>query len=245
MRTLAFTLCLCVGASLLLAQSAPDAESRFNNGLNYLRNGQVALALEQFQAAIKQDPKNPYFYKGLGLALARQNKQKEAIEAYRRALALNPYYVDVRNDLGASLILSGKREEGKKEFKTAFEDPMNPTSEVSARNLGQVYFEERDFANALTWFETSLSRNKNYPDAYLGIADTLTAMGRGEDAIHKLEAGLSAVPDDLDLTFSLGLAYYRGGHFTEAKPRLEKVAQRDPGGAAGRRAVELLKNLPK
>ena len=43
----------------------------------------------------------------------------------------------------------------------------------------------------------------------------------------------------------LGEAYYRAGRFTEAKARLEEAARRDPVGASGRRATELLKHLPR
>jgi Tfp pilus assembly protein PilF len=164
---------------------------------------------------------------------------------FRRALELNPYYVDVRNDLGASLILTGKREEAKKEFKTAFEDPTNPTPEVAARNLGQATFEEKKYPEAVSWFQSSLAKNKAYPDAYIGLADTLTAEGKPEEALERLEAGATNCPDDLQISLALGVDYYRAGRFTEAKARLEKVAQKDPGGDAGRKAVDLLRNLPK
>ena len=72
---------------------------------------------------------------------------------------------------------SGKREEGKKEFLAAFNDPTNPTPEISARNLGQAYLEEKNYAEAINWFRTSLDRNKGYADAYLGLADALLAIG--------------------------------------------------------------------
>jgi Tfp pilus assembly protein PilF len=236
----------CLGPRVLPAQTThPGAEERFKNGVAHLNQGELALALEEFQAAIKEDPKNPYFYKGLGLTLARQGKNKEAIDAFRKALEINPYYVDVRNDLGSSLILSGKREEGIKEFKTAYEDPTNPTPEFAARNLGEAYYEEKNYAMALSWYQTAVTRNKNYPDAYLGISDVLTVQGKTDDAIQKLEAGSANCPDSLDISLALGIAYYRAGRFADARPRLEKVAQKDPAGPAGRRAVELLKNFPK
>jgi Tfp pilus assembly protein PilF len=229
----------------LLAQSHPDADSRYRNGLAHLQQGQTSLAVEEFQAAIKEDPKNPYYHKGLGIAYAQQGKHKEAIDMFRRAIELNPYYVDVRNDLGASLLLTGKREEGKKEFKIAYEDPTNPTPEVAARNLGQASFEEKRYAEAASWFQSSLAKNKAYPDAYLGLADVLTAEGKSEEALARLEAGAANCPADINIGLALGVGYYRAGRFTEAKVNLEKVAQKDPAGDAGRKAVDLLKNLPK
>ena len=83
----------------------------------------------------------------------------------------------MRNDLGTALILSGRRNEGKNEFLTAFNEPTNPTPEISSRNLGQAYLEEKHYPEAINWFRTSLNRNQTYPDAYLGLADALVAAG--------------------------------------------------------------------
>ena len=222
-----------------------DAESRFNTGVEHLRAGRVDLAIDEFQRAIKDDPKNPYFRKGLGLAYAQQKKYREAVESFQKALELNPYYVDVRNDLGTTLLLSGRREEGKEEFLKAFSDPTNPTPELSARNLGQAYFEEKNYTQALSWFQSSLGRNNEYPDAYLGLADTLVASGRLDDAIAQLEVGTRVLPERWSIVLALGEAYYQAGRFADARTKLELVAAKDPGGPSGRRAVDLLGKFPK
>ena len=221
-----------------------DAESRFNTGVEHLRAGRVDLAIDEFQRAIKDDPKNPYFRKGLGLAYAQQKKYREAVESFEKALELNPYYVDVRNDLGTALMLQGKREDGKREFVKAFGEPTNPTPELSARNLGQAYFEEQNYEEALKWFQTAVKRNIKYSDAQLGLAESLLALNRSEEAVVQLEAANNYLPEDNGILLALGNAYFKVGRFTEARAKLERVARADPGGPAGRRAAELLANLP-
>ena len=233
---------LCAPA---LAQSPPDAETRFSTGVMHLREGRVDLALEEFKRAAKEDPKNPYFQKGLGLAYAAKRQWKDAIEAFRKALELNPYYVDVRNDLAAALIGSGDREAGKKEFLGAFSDPTNPTPEISARNLGQAYLEEKNYPDAINWFRTSLNRNKDYPDPYLGLAEALLASGRLEEAVAQLEAGVTEIPGDPGLQLALGQALFKAGRFAEARARLEEAVRKDPAGPVGRAAADQLKALPK
>jgi Tfp pilus assembly protein PilF len=228
-----------------LAQSPPEAETRFSTGVMHLREGRVDLALEEFKRAVKEDPKNPYFQKGLGLAYGAKRQWKDAISAFRKALELNPYYADVRNDLAAALIGSGDREEGKKEFLAAFSDPTNPTPEISARNLGQAYLEEKNYTDAIGWFRTSLNRNKDYPDPYIGIAEALIATGRLDEAVAQLEAGAKEVPEDVSLALALGHAYFKAGRFGESRTRLEEVLQKDPAGPMGRAAAERLKELPK
>lgn len=239
-------LAVAVAAPLPCAADTPamDPETRFSIGLAHLRDGRPQLALEEFRRAIKQDGRNPYFYKGLGLAHAAVRQYGDAIGAFRKALELNPYYVDVRNDLGTALVLAGKRTEGKTEFLTAFNDPTNPTPEVSARNLGQAHFEERNYDEAINWFRTSLSRNKAYADAYLGLSDALLALNKASEAATVLETGVRECPEVAAVQVALGDAYYRLGRFADARLRLEEAQRKDPIGADGRRAAELLKHFP-
>jgi tetratricopeptide (TPR) repeat protein len=239
-----------------LAQSSADAEMRFSTGVMHLREGRIDLALEEFKKAVKEDAKNPYFQKGLGLAFSakatrtnepksRDELWKQAITSFRRALELNPYYVDVRNDLAAALIGSGDRDAGKKEFLTAYSDPTNPTPEVSARNLGQAFLDEKNYPEAINWYRTSLNRNKDYTDAYLGLADALAAVGRPDEAVVQLEAAVKEIPNDASLQLSLGQSLLRAGRFAEARTRLEDVVRKDPGGPLGRAAADALKSVPK
>lgn len=231
-------------ASGVFAQS-PDAEMHFSSGLTHLRENRPQQALDEFKQAVKQDGKSPYFQKGLGLALIQLRKYDEAIAAFRKALQINPYYVDVRNDLGTALMLAGKRTEGKAEFVTAYNDPTNPSPDLSARNLGQAFLEEKSYAEAANWFRSSLNKNKTMVDAYGGLADALMGQGLPEQAVPVLENALKEVPGDLGLLLGLGEAYYRAGRFSEARARLDEVVKKDPVGATGRRATEMLKHFPR
>ncbi len=229
---------------------------RFSTGVMHLREGRVDLALEEFKKAVKEDGKNPYFQKGLGLAYTakasalpdsreRESLWKLAIAAFRRALEINPYYVDVRNDLAAALVGSGEREAGKKEFLAAFSDPTNPTPEVSAHNLGRAYFEDKNYPEALNWYRTSVGRNKDYANGYLGIAEVLAATGQNAEEVGQLEAAVKEIPGDATLQLALGHALLRAGRYGEARSRLEDVVRKDPAGALGREAAERLKSVPK
>lgn len=240
-----FVVALLAALPAVAQQPRTDGEANFLAGLTHLQENRPALAVEEFKKAIRLDPKSPYSHKGLGIAYTQLRRYGDAIETLRKALELNPYYVDVRNDLGTALILSGKREEGKAEFLAAYNDPTNPRPEITSHNLANAYLEEKKYAEAANWFRTSLGRNKQNADAYLGLADALLALGRPDEAVTPLEGGLKELPNHVGLLTLLGDAYYRAGRFTEAKGRLEEAARRDPVGASGRRATELLKHLPR
>ena len=209
MHAAAVTLALAGVVAPLFAggQKAGDAEGNFNTGLAHMRENRPAMALTEFKKAISQDPKNPYFHKGLGLAYLQLGRYNDAITTLRKALELNPYYVDVHNDLGTALILAGRREEGKAEFLAAFNDATNPTPDLSSRNLAQAYLEEKNYAQAANWFQTSINRNKRNPDAYVGLGESLLALGRAEQVIEPLEAALKETPGQAEILVVLGEAY--------------------------------------
>ena len=254
----AFLALAALGPASALAQPVkPDADGMFNAGLAHLKEGRPSVALEEFKRAIKVDPKNGLYYKGLTVAYAqladrclandegcRQERLKDSVDAARKGLELNPLYVDMHNDLGTALLKLGKRDEGKRELLLAFNDATNPYPEVSSRNLGQASFEEQNYAEAINWFRTSIARNKSYPDAYLGLADSLLATGRPDEALLSLEAGVKELPAHPALLVALGEAYQRAGRLNDARTRLEEASRHDPGGPAGKRALELLKGLP-
>jgi Flp pilus assembly protein TadD len=244
LRFFFIVMALAVSAPALATAQAADPESSFNAGLNHLREGRPGMAVEAFKKAVREDPKNPYFQKGLGQAYLATAKFDDAVNAFRKALELNQYYVDVRNDLGTALILSGRRNEGKNEFLAAFNDATNPTPEISSRNLGNAYLEEKAYSEAINWYRTSLNRNHSYPDAYLGLADALIASGKLDDAVATLETGAKECPQSAAVLLNLGEAYSRLGRLGEARTRLEEARRRDPVGAVGRRAAQLLQQFP-
>ena len=238
-----------VAASLVArpsaAQGPPDAETSFNSGLQHLRENRPQMALEEFKRAVKLDDKSPYFQKGLGLAYSQLGKYDDAVIAFRRALQINPYYVDVRNDLGAALVLSGKRTEGRAEWIAAYNEPTNPTPDMSARNLGQSYLEEGNFQESANWFRSSLGKNPKQVDAYTGLAAALAGLQRPEEAVPVLEAALKDAPGETKLLLALGDMLYRTGRFNEARTRLDEVIKKSPGSPEGRRASEMLKHFPR
>lgn len=254
----------CAGLVALLALAAPgvaqdpEAEIRFNAGVRMLREGFPARALAEIQQALNKDPQNAFYLKGLGITYSqladkcrpndstcRNTNFKKAADAAQKALTFNPDYVDLRNDLGIALLRLGKRTDGKAELARAFADPQCPTPEVTAWNLGQAFFEEKEYDEALTWFQAAQNRNKGLAAAYVGIADVLMTKGQPETAILQLEAGMKETGNNTMLQLSLGDAYLRVGRFQDARATFEQVVKKDPLGASGRQAAEKLRGFPQ
>jgi Tfp pilus assembly protein PilF len=232
------------------SKNTAEADLAHNSGRNYLADGRADLALEQFKKAVELDDGNYFAYKGMGLAYAQLKNYKEAEKAQRKSLEINPDFADVRNDLAATLMLEGRKDEARKEWEAATKSPFNPTPDQTAANLGNSYLEEKNYTEATLWFRDSLRRNEFYPRGHVGLAAALVGLGKADEALYGLEKVVNKWPADkgpidLQMLYTLGDLYYKAGRFAEARTKLEAVLKLDPVGVWGRRAGEQLKQFPK
>jgi Flp pilus assembly protein TadD len=74
---------------------APDeAEAWYLRAKVHYRQSQYALAVADLKRALERDPKHYRALEDLGLVLDTLGTKKEALEAYRKALAINPFLID-------------------------------------------------------------------------------------------------------------------------------------------------------
>lgn len=71
----------------LLAQGKDNALLRFSLGMQYLKDGDAARAVEHLQAAVRHDTDYSAAWKLLGKALAESGRRDEAGAAYRCGIA--------------------------------------------------------------------------------------------------------------------------------------------------------------
>jgi tetratricopeptide (TPR) repeat protein len=95
---LRFSLALSVVAAVVAgcgsySKSATSAADRLvNEGLRAQQQGNAALALQDYQAAIKANPLDKYAYYDLGVVYQQGNDVANAASAYQKALLIDPKY---------------------------------------------------------------------------------------------------------------------------------------------------------
>lgn len=63
-------------------------------------------AYEAYQQAVYRDGRNPTFWCSIGVLYYQINQYRDALDAYSRAIRLNPYISEVWYDLGTLVIMS-------------------------------------------------------------------------------------------------------------------------------------------
>src|SRR5271166_6380341 len=77
-----------------------QVEAAYERGMKLLQEKRYSDALEQFRLVAQGAPKSPQGPSGEGIALALMGRPQDAIEALKRALALDPTFWVAQRELG-------------------------------------------------------------------------------------------------------------------------------------------------
>ena len=122
-------------------------------------------------------------------------------------------------DAGLKAKSAGDLDGAAREFRRVVE--LAPQMAAAHVNLGMVYFEKKDYGNAIPVLRKALELNRDLPGARGMLGAALLAQGYAEEAIPFLEAAQS-----FDL---LGVALLEAGRARDAAAdRLEAALQKRP-----------------
>jgi serine/threonine protein kinase/Tfp pilus assembly protein PilF len=77
----------------------PDSKSYEERAYAHLSKNDLVAALSDYSEAIKLDPLSHIAFNGRGVVYERQGRRSEALEAYRKALAINSKFEVARNNI--------------------------------------------------------------------------------------------------------------------------------------------------
>jgi len=103
----------------LAGTNITDASFWLTLGEAHLAGGQVGDAEEAFRKAVALDAGLASAHYGLGYLLQLRNRLTEAIQAYRRAVDIDPYKAEAFGNLAAAYFKIGERDKSLAALKTA------------------------------------------------------------------------------------------------------------------------------
>ncbi len=191
----------CASSSGQRQESAGDTASAYNAqlGIEYLRQGNLGLAQEKLERALRQNPRDPNVHTGLGLLYERLDDPKRAESHYRTATSLAPRNPDVANNYAVYLCKTGRYVEGVKRFEAVAKNPIYRTPEVALTNAGVCYRSAKRFAEAERSFVKALQRRPNFGEAAYQLGDMLFEQGRVPDARKQVDLFLGSFTPTADL----------------------------------------------
>jgi TolB-like protein/Tfp pilus assembly protein PilF len=149
-------------------------------------------AREILEDVIRRDPRSGAAYSYLGLVLGVFRTLPQSVEAYKRAIELNPSNASAHAQIGHALARTGQPAEGLEHIRYAMRlSPRDPIMPAWFEFVGNAELELYQFEQAAESFRRSTMLNPGYPRAWAGLAAAHALAGRSDEArrdVQKLRA---------------------------------------------------------
>jgi len=178
----------------------------------YQKAGQYRAAIAQLRRTSEILP-DFVDAEGLGDLHRSRGNYEEALQAYKRALAIDPANIDAKVGLGLSYAAMRRFEEGEQIAKELLESSNKPREENADYQflVGMLHRARGDYEKAITFLENALSvPRRKYHRRYMGaLAETYALMGDRDNAIayyrKALESERYSSPYMIQFHYRLGL----------------------------------------
>ncbi|MBS0425054.1 MAG: type IV pilus biogenesis/stability protein PilW [Proteobacteria bacterium] len=154
----------------------------------YYYRGQLDVAIEEVNEALKAQSNYALAYNVLGLINMTLNEDSKALENFEHAIRLAPRNSEIRNNYGWFLCqrFSQHMDQAIEHFMAAAKDPLYATPEMSFANAGICETKRQNYTEARLLFQKALSLQPNYSPAVIGLIDIDFQRGNVAEAKSKL-----------------------------------------------------------
>ncbi|MFZ5799986.1 MAG: tetratricopeptide repeat protein, partial [Candidatus Omnitrophota bacterium] len=189
-------------------------------------DNEAPQALEEFKQAERLDKENYLIHLRLGMSYARLGRLTEAVEELKTAAEINPR--DLQSHYLLALIYASMKnnpaanQEYEIILKTLIqEDPANLQGHLY---LGQFYFSQGRYDEAMRYFQNALDIDGKNIDALFLLGSLLEKEGRREEAIQYFKQVLNVDAGHSPSLNSLGYLYAEQGKNLDEAVRLIRLA---------------------
>jgi type IV pilus assembly protein PilF len=150
-------------------------------GAGYYERGQMDVALEELNLAVKIAPNYAQAYNIFGLVYAVLGDDRKAEQSFATALQLAPNDSDIHHNWGWYLCQHRREKEALAEFEIAVRNPLYRTPEIALVNAGRCS-QSFDEAAAENYYRRALTVQPGNPLASLGLAQIAYRARRYDEA---------------------------------------------------------------
>ncbi len=153
------------------------AEVNTRLGVGYLERGQLQLAIEKLDTAIRHDPDHTPAHLTLALIYEQLGDSRRAGQHYRTASRLAPNDGATQNAFAVHLCRQQRFGEAERHFQRAMDDPFYATPELAYANAGACARRAGDSEQAQRYLRQALEIDPGYADALFQLAGLYLEQG--------------------------------------------------------------------
>jgi type IV pilus assembly protein PilF len=174
----------------------------------YYEVGNIGVALEEAQIALRADPTYAPAYNVLGLVQMDLKDVAAADASFQRGLRIAPQDPDLNHNYGWFLCQSGREDQSIQWFMNAIRNPLYPTPARSYSAAGRCLL-KRNPTEAANYLERALRLDPNNVQAILPYADLLYKRGQLPEAKELVVRFNRLVPEPTAESLWLGIRIER------------------------------------
>jgi eukaryotic-like serine/threonine-protein kinase len=200
----------------------------------YERLGRMEKAEETYKKAIQTHPEDPSGYASLGSFYDDEARYRAAAEQFEKALKLAPDVGGYWSSLGGTYLFAGIYPKAEYSLQKAIS--LQPSYQAYS-NLGETYFQERKFDNAIAAFEQSAAIGGQQIQAHGNLARAYywsprqrsKAKAELQQAIELAESDLRVNPNNADVHTLVAEYFAMLGDKSQAMDHLQSALRLRPG----------------
>lgn len=234
---------------------ARDELNSIVNKVNlYVSVQRYDAAEKLIRAAISDYGHLANMYNLLGVTYHRQSRFVEALDEFRRAISINPSYVEASLNLAATLCDLSRYEEAREIFNNV-QSQTNPSKRQPDLILGRLanlhaasgklYRQSNMHADAIREYRKALSLFERMPDVKLDLARLYMQIGQLDKAQTEFEDLIRHFPEVSEARTWLGVLYLKLGRTEQARDQWLKVQQTDPNDLISRAYLRMSNTRPR
>lgn len=172
------------------------------------------------------DPYRADIFCRLARVHAGQGRFDSAVEAYSKALAIQPAFNKAHIDLATVYIQKGQTNEAVIHYREALS--RKPNDPLANYNLGAVLENLGDASQALACFRNAVTNDPNNLDYRLGFASALSRSGKQPEAFEELQEALTRHPKSPEALCRVGGALAAQQRLPEAIEHFSNALNLNP-----------------
>lgn len=192
-------------------KSPNDAILRVRLGEAYGAMGKYSQAIEQFNAALKIDPKHTGAYLDLGMVAMLTKNFAAATGYFQKVIS----------------VTEGERFQG-----------VDSVREQAFYNLGTLALDDKRYTDAAGYFKAALRIRRDASDTYYRLARALQGLGDVDGAIQQLEIAVQFDPGLAEAHYYLGQLYQQKKDDVNASYQFAEAVKLAPGADPPRQALD-------
>ncbi|MEJ2164647.1 MAG: tetratricopeptide repeat protein [Desulfobacterales bacterium] len=207
----------------------------------YQRNRVWSDEIALYQDCAVKSPAKARSQNNLGAALIRHGRLAEAVEQFRKALAIKYDFADAHYNLGSALARQGNLEQAIEHFKESLR--LEPERLKALNNMGVTLVLLGRYREALDYLQAALKISPSDADVHSNIGSALIRLGDPEGAMRHLTRALAIDPEHTDALNNLGLVLMDQGQMDAAHQLFARALQTNPNSEQARRSLAEIDRL--